>query len=245
MCKDLGWLRRDVPLPSEIRKAGSRAPEEFGKLIPCECQAVDPLTLQRELRAASNLNDLEANFTLDKVLDRPGRHAGKAAALQVLLENGWLTLHGSYGSGKSYLGCAMVNEALRLGRNAVYWLMPLFLEELRRSFAPEAETQSSELYERALAAEVLVIDEFEKFYPTQWALERFQTLFLQRYRAYGQAVTVWITNVEPVIGGAATVAIPELEALFSRMGHFPIVHMSDGDIRPALARRNGAKESKS
>lgn len=212
----------------------------FGKLVPCpECQKRD-LVAERGLRLAqSRLNLMEQNWTLEKIwTGKPGRARGKAAALTVLDHNGWLTLYGGYGSGKSYLGCAIVNAGLERGLRSTYWLMPLFLEELRKAFDPAAGETSSELYDRALNADVLVIDEFEKFYPTPWASERFQTLFLQRGRMYQDAVTVWITNLDPTVPAQGPA---ELDALYSRMRHHTIIHMDDGDIRPTLGAARAAE----
>lgn len=218
----------------------------FGK-VRCGCD--DPLDPEAEFvkrLRASRLTFMEQYYTFARVHPKACRIKAKMAALKVLDKQGWLTLWGNYGSGKSYMGCAVVNEALARGQEPVYWLMPIFLEELKKAFHPITGPGASELYDQALRAPVLVIDEFEKINATPWALERLQTLFLQRYRQYDQQVTVWITNVEPVVGGGRDLVLIDerlfdvLDAMFSRMSQFAIVHMDDGDIRPAIGHKENS-----
>lgn len=217
----------------------------FGKIY-CGCNAKDnpnALAVSPDPNAEyiaranrSGLNLLELTQKFERLYPKPGRQIAKAAALKVLDDKGWLTLHGGYGGGKSYLGSATINEGLARGLECRHWLMPLFLEELKKAFDPNAPVQSGALYEQALTADVLVIDECERFYATGWALERFTTLMLTRYKNYSEHVTVWITNLRPQVGQGEAIGLPELDALFSRMSQFEIVHMDDGDIRPALGR---------
>lgn len=212
---------------------------QFAQLL-CACNRErTPAEEYADRFARSGLNEREAAYTLAQVLDRPARQRAKAEAQAALARGGgWLTLHGAPGSGKSYVGCAIANAALATGKTVVYHLMPLFLDEIKRAFGTDAD---AEIYTRALGAGVLVIDEFEKFYATDWARERFTTLFLQRYRMASSAITVWITNQEPGSVAGPNLARPELAAFFSRMTEFPIIHMNDGDIRPAIASRRAQK----
>lgn len=166
---------------------------------------------------------------------KPGRAEGLRAAQSVLESGGWLTLWSEgYGSGKSYLGTAIVNESLRAGRSAAFWLMTDLLDELKQSWDQSEKIElDNNPFEYALAVDVLVIDEVEKIQFTPWSESRLERLFLHRYRTVANSVTVWLTNIHPFVGNPA--ARPGLDPLFSRMSQFPMIEMSDLDIRPTIA----------
>ena len=128
--------------------------------------------------------------------DRKGKLGSVIPALEAALDEcrGWVTLSGPPGVGKTFLLAAMANEAI--GRNvaAVYTTMADLLGDLRDSFHPTAGAGFSTLFDNVLSADVLCLDEIEKFRPTPWAEEVFFRLVEERYRRWTECLTVLATN---------------------------------------------------
>lgn len=170
----------------------------------------------------------ELNFTLDGYWAKEHGREPLLAALYVLEKNGWLTLAGAKGLGKSYLLAAIVNEAVAQNRLAVYITMSELLEHLRRAYKPGAEVDFDGLWETIGRCDVLCVDEADKYSPTAWAEERVQMLVDDRYRDWHGLVTVFATNDVADCPGY----------LKSRMldGRFMFVQMQGADVRPELER---------
>jgi DNA replication protein DnaC len=150
------------------------------------------------------------------------------AAKDVVRENGWLTLAGGYGRGKTYLLMAITNEAVRRGMKAVYVGMERLLEHLRVAFKPGVEVEYDAMWETIVSADVLCLDEIEKYNPTPWAETRVKELLDDRYRAFTSQSTVLATNDLAECPGW----------LKSRMmdGRFRVVQIQGVDVRPQLRR---------
>ena len=80
------------------------------------------------------------------------------------------------------------------GRVVVYTTMADLLDDLRQTFKPKAGLDFSQLFNDVLEAEVLCLDEIEKFSPTLWAEEKFYQIVDHRYRHWNTCVTVLATN---------------------------------------------------
>lgn len=199
----------------------------WAKLVPCSvCNGLD--RRQEYLMNMCRLHgsELDASFS-GYWADRHGQQA-RAAAVNVLAKSGWLTLAGPYGCGKSYLLQAIVNEARRSGRLGVYIAMSDLLDHLRAAFKPGSEVPFGGLFELVCSADVLCIDEVEKYNATAWAEEKVLQLIDRRYREWSRQVTVLATNDFPSCPGY----------LKSRMsdGRFALVQMTGTDVRPGLRR---------
>ena len=149
-------------------------------------------------------------------------------AERVLKHSGWLTLSGEYGTGKTYLLTAIVNEARLRGVMAIYSTMSDLLDHLRRAYKPGAEVEFDALWENIIRCQVLCLDEVEKFSATPWADEKFSMMINERYRRWTDQVTVLATNsLDDVPGYLKSRAMD---------GRFKIVFVDGKDIRPELRR---------
>ena len=196
ICKGAGYLIRDVPVGDP----------DFGKLYPCKCTAEKLTHVQSQrLHRMSNLATLEhmvfENFEIDGL---PGTTQSQRRILrQVKMTarhfaqepHGWLLLTGSYGSGKTHLAAAIANYRLKVGKPALFVVVPDLLDHLRATFAPHSTATYDQRFEEVRTHSLLILDDLGSQSSTPWAEEKlFQIL---NYRHNAQLPTVITTNLSP------------------------------------------------
>ncbi|GAH47182.1 unnamed protein product, partial [marine sediment metagenome] len=143
--------------------------------------------------------------------------------------NGWLTLWGEFGVGKTYCLAFAINEFIRDRKQGVYVTAGALLDHLRSSFGKDGPGYSY-AFDQWKSCFALAIDETDAYHKTDWAQDKFRQLLNHRYNMKDESVTIFASNVEP--GGKDW---PEdLSWLHSRMTEFPIVEAGGGDVRPLL-----------
>lgn len=189
----MGWVKYDV-------EPGHRL---FGKFVPCTCR--DTAAAERLAKISRLSSDMLAwrfdGFKarkLDGFKNRSGLHDVTPQLRRALdVGTGWVTLSGPFGTGKTFLAAAMVNEARLRGLIAVYTTTADLLDDLRATFNPnrdKVEPTYSQLFHDVMNAQVLVLDEIEKFSTTPWAEEKFFQLIEHRYRIWPESLTMIVTN---------------------------------------------------
>ena len=185
ICKDHGFVRRDVPLGDV----------DFGRAIPCVCRAGE---VRDRLRRRSNLGHLTAKtFEIFETEDQ-GRALGSANALGQCqaygdAPAGWLVLTGPYGCGKTHLAAAIANRQIELGNEAFFTVVPDLLDHLRATFGPGSDVTYDELFEAVRNVPLLVLDDLGMQSETSWAREKmFQVL---NHRLNADLPTVITTNL--------------------------------------------------
>jgi DNA replication protein DnaC len=106
------------------------------------------------------------------------------------------TLMGKPGRGKTRLLAAIVNEARKTGRTAVYTTTSELFDHLRATYAPtQAGTLTYDaMMDKITSCTVLALDEFDRYSPTDWAQEKFFQLIERRYRRGDECLTCFATN---------------------------------------------------
>jgi DNA replication protein DnaC len=202
-------------------------------LVPCRiCNSVDTRQrrLQAHLASACRLKGEELEFDFAGYwTDRHGALPLQYAR-EVLDTHGWLTLDGNFGAGKTYLLCAIVNEARRRDMLAVYSTMADLLDHLREAFKPghEVEISFDAMWRNILSCPVLCLDEVEKYAATSWSEERVTAMLKDRYRTWQTTTTVLATNSFADCSGW-------LKSLMMD-GRFKRVQIKRIDVRPELER---------
>lgn len=206
-----------------------------GGLIPCP--ACGQARRQKQLERFCGLSESMRRWTLERFREEFGRNdALKAARRVVEKPQGFLAFWGAWGTGKTYLLASIVNESRERGRSAIYTTVANLLDNLRAGFDPESAEDFSVLWNRIQSAQVLALDEVEKFRASEWAEEKFFQLIEQRYNAAESCLTVFATNrpIKPGVNIIETTRYPGY--LESRLadGRFEIVELRNGDLRPLL-----------
>ena len=114
-----------------------------------------------------------------------------------------LYLSGSFGSGKSYLISAMINELVKDGYKAALVYYPEFLRSLKASFGKDFDEQ----FEYAKNADILLLDDIGAENITAWSRDEILGPILQ-YRMEEKLPTFFTSNL----------SIQELEIHLSSVG---------------------------
>jgi DNA replication protein DnaC len=193
ICRDLGFVRHDVPLDHP----------DFGRAFPCTCRTVE---VTDRLRRRSNLGPLaNRTFASFDPNGRPDAHFPMTDAarqrLRAALEHsrvyaeepqGWLVLGGPSGCGKTHLAAAIANRQLELGHDVFFAVVPDLLDHLRATYAPSSDVTYDELFEAVRDARLLILDDLGTQTSSPWAREKLFQLFNHRFNA--ELPTVITTN---------------------------------------------------
>lgn len=101
-----------------------------------------------------------------------------------------LYLHGNFGSGKSYMISALINELAKEGIDAVIVYYPKLLDKIKGSFS---NNSFNDLLEEIMNSEVLLIDDIGAENNTAWARDEILGTILQ-HRMDNELTTFFTSN---------------------------------------------------
>ena len=107
----------------------------------------------------------------------------------------WLIFAGVNGCGKTHLASAIVNYRYKLGKPALFIVVPDFLDHLRSTFSPDSKVSYDQFFESVRSSELLVLDDFGEQAGTPWAQEKLYQVINHRYNA--RLATVITTSCSP------------------------------------------------
>jgi DNA replication protein DnaC len=141
-----------------------------------------------------------ANFSLEGAMGA-ATHARNEAVRWVQNPEGFLTIWGNVGNGKTHLAAAACNELLAQGRAPVLINVPELLNWIRGAYDSHGESAADRV-SRLQTADVLVLDDFGVQYEKvqskhglSWAGEQMYLIVDHRYRL--GLPTMITTNVDP------------------------------------------------
>ena len=96
---------------------------------------------------------------------------------------GWLSIHGTYGCGKTHLAAAIGNYQASRGQPPLFVVVPDLLDYLRAAFAPNSSVSLDKRFNEIRTARLLILDDLGTQSATPWAREKIYQLFNYRYNA--------------------------------------------------------------
>jgi DNA replication protein DnaC len=186
ICGGTGWVKEAVPFGHP----------NFGVLFPCHCKQAE--WARRDAEELARLSNLDAvrdkTFTtfnpfvpgLRELVPRIRSYARKP--------DGWLTLIGSYGVGKTHLAAAIANETLDRHEPVLFAVVPDLLDHLRATFGPQSTVAYDERFELVRTVPLLILDDLGAESATPWAREKLYQLINHRYNY--RLSTVITTNLK-------------------------------------------------
>jgi DNA replication protein DnaC len=183
-CRDVGFLRRDVPADHA----------EFGKLLPCDCGVAQARRVRRVWASAGVPKRLaDARFASYPASAQTAPIAELIRA--VWLDDGpsWLLLSGPTGRGKSGLAVSALRELIGRGQSGLFVPAPNLLDRIRQSWDETLGVKEHEVVAAVRDVDVLVIDDLGKEQATDWVKTRLFVLLNDRYNA--ERRTIVTTNL--------------------------------------------------
>lgn len=207
-----------------------------GELVGEPCPVCNGDEQTEFLRRVCGLEGADLEIRLDNFKALPGKdeartHAGFLLS-QTPAPTGFVTLYGDYGVGKTTLLKALVNGFRLAGVVARYARMTDILDEVRATFGNDAKNAAAEVVRLHRDIRVLCVDEVDRVYLTDWAVNVMFALLDDRYTTMGKRLTVMATNSAP------DELDPKLEYLASRMQAGVITQVGGADVRPAIGLKN-------
>lgn len=167
--------------------------ERFGMLVDAEWTHRENKRLGRALKEAK----LKLSQACVEDIDYPAKRELDKAVVRQLASCRWVQEHqavlitGATGTGKTYVACALAQQACRKGFRAIYRRAPRLFDELRLAHADGSYVR---LLARFARADVLVIDDFAIAPVTD--VERRDLLELLEDR-YGTRSTIVTSQLAP------------------------------------------------
>ena len=186
-CGGAGWVKEAVPFGHP----------HFGVLFPCTCTR--ERWAERDAAERARLSNLAGLH--DKTFATfnpfvPGLRAVIPTIRTYARQpDGWLTLLGPYGAGKTHLAAAIAHEALERGAIVLFAVVPDLLDHLRATFGPQSTVAYDERFELVRSVPLLILDDLGAESATPWAREKLYQLINHRYAH--RLATVVTTNLKP------------------------------------------------
>lgn len=106
-----------------------------------------------------------------------------------------LWLRGKEGTGKTHLAVAVLKDVIARGYTGIYWNVPELFLELRRLMAEKAELTEADLFDEALRADLVVLDDLGAERTSEYVLDRLYVMINGRYQ--NDRATIITTNRSP------------------------------------------------
>jgi DNA replication protein DnaC len=185
--------------------------------------------LQREM-TFDNFDWKRVNLPLDERENL--KAAFRLASEFAEAPEGWLVFQGTNGCGKTHLAAAIVNHRYKMGKPALFVVVPDLLDHLRSAFGPDSKASYDQLFESVKASPLLVLDDFGRQSTTPWAQEKLYQVINYRYNARLPTVVTTNWSLDDL---DSPIASRFIDGKISTLFHITAPHYSSGRSAPKRA----------
>ncbi|MCH8871056.1 MAG: ATP-binding protein, partial [Chloroflexi bacterium] len=117
-----------------------------------------------------------------------GQRASIEAALQAAKNfardpDGWLTLFGETGVGKTHLAVAIAERRIRQGKPVFFAFVPELLDYLRYTFTPDSRVTYDRVFDEIKNTSLLILDDLGQEHSSPWAYEKLYQIVVHRHNS--------------------------------------------------------------
>ncbi|MDA1227539.1 MAG: ATP-binding protein [Chloroflexi bacterium] len=117
-----------------------------------------------------------------------GQRASIDAALQAAKNfaqdpDGWITLFGETGVGKTHLAVAIAERRIRHGKPVFFAFVPELLDYLRYTFTPDSRVTYDRIFDEIKNTPLLILDDLGQEHSSPWAYEKLYQLIVHRHNS--------------------------------------------------------------
>ena len=150
--------------------------------------------------------DPEGNGGLSDYEQRSLRSAKAYVQRWANSPNGWLSLHGPYGVGKTHLAVAAAAEREDRGDEVFFATVADLLDYLRATFAPDSPVSHDDLLDRIRTADVLVLDDMGAERSTPFAEDKLFQIVGYRYEERLPTIITTSHQIEEIAAARPRIA---------------------------------------
>ena len=159
-------------------------------------------------------------------------YASDSARAWAEAPDGWLTLFGETGAGKTHLAVAIAETRLSQGLPVFFAFVPEFMDYLRFTFQPNSGVAYDRVFDEVRNAPLLILDDWGGQYGTDWAYEKLYQIVVHRHNLRIPTVITTSLNVFDTSGPIAS----RVKDVSSGL----LIHLDAPDYR--VKRRDGNRQ---
>ncbi|MCH8870561.1 MAG: ATP-binding protein, partial [Chloroflexi bacterium] len=95
--------------------------------------------------------------------------------------DGWLTLFGETGVGKTHLAVAIAEARIKQGKPVFFAFVPELLDYLRYTFTPDSRVSYDRIFDEVKNASLLILDDLGQEHTSPWAHEKPYQIVVHRH----------------------------------------------------------------
>ena len=140
--------------------------------------------IERELLRRMTFDTFDVRGNNPSAGQRASLEAAYKAAQNFAADpDGWLTLSGQTGVGKTHLAVAMAAEHAKKGHSVFFAFVPELLDHLRYTFTPESRLTYDSVFEEIKTTPLLILDDLGRERSSEWAVEKLYQIIVHRHNA--------------------------------------------------------------